>query len=456
MLTAAHVVNNKAFIFLIVAVSAILLIFFLPRETVSPFIILIAGSVLCMMVIFMFTPPEEIRYISNLFMVGALLRILLSVILYLLSWPMHIHGRSVLIGFFIGDGAGYSSNGLKIAQSWASGLPLARDKLIEQSMSGIVGNYDFWNAIVYYFTGESPLCMFFINSFAGALTIVFVYLISREIFNREVAKMAAGFSAFWPSLVLWSTQNLKEPLSNLFTCMAIWAFFELFKKKNPFYAALLFVAILPLFKIRPHIILLFMASAGVSFFIFNFCKPERLVLGLTALLFLILAGIACWDYLMSKWFIVMTKILATHNYASLAEVMNVARIEKAEGAKTAFLVGFAHKSPISLFIFIPIGLLISFLAPFPWQIGSISQIMALPETLVFYALLPCTVAGLIFSVKRRWNKTFFIVWFIITGLAFLSISEGNIGTLFRHKSTLLHFILIFTSAGIILKRKARS
>ncbi len=108
---------------------------------------------------------------------------------------------------------------------WLGGIrdvSVMASKMMKITTSGNLGPYDFWNGIVYFFTGKSPLSLLFINCFAGSLTAIFIYYIAEEIAGKKAARISAILTAFWPSLFIWSVQNLKEPISILCMAVLIW------------------------------------------------------------------------------------------------------------------------------------------------------------------------------------------------------------------------------------------
>src|SRR5205809_204898 len=59
--------------------------------------------------------------------------------------------------------------------------------------------------------GRNVLAVQYVNAVMGAVTAPIAYMISLEIFpNKRVARLCALLSAFFPSLVLWSSQGLKD------------------------------------------------------------------------------------------------------------------------------------------------------------------------------------------------------------------------------------------------------
>jgi hypothetical protein len=104
-------------------------------------------------------------------------------------------------------------------------------------------------------------------------------------------------------------------------------------------------------------------------------------------------------------------------------------------------------TPAKALAYLPRGMALFLLAPFPWDLGSIRQFLALPETLFFYWLIPWILLGILHLVRER-LRTSLIALLIAAGLTFgYSLGEGNAGTAYRHRAQLLPFLLVFAGVG---------
>ncbi len=87
------------------------------------------------------------------------------------------------------------------------------------------------------------------------------------------------------------------------------------------------------------------------------------------------------------------------------------------------------------------------LAPFPWMLGSFRQILALPETLFFYWLIPWIFLGIRHLVRHQLRRSLMAL-LITAGLTLgYALGEGNAGTAYRHRAQLLCFFLIYAAVG---------
>jgi hypothetical protein len=99
---------------------------------------------------------------------------------------------------------------------------------------------------------------------------------------------------------------------------------------------------------------------------------------------------------------------------------------------------------------IPIGLLYLLFAPFPWQLASLRQSIALPEMLIWWAAFPLLVLGWWFAVKHRLRQVAPIVLFTTMLTLAYAVFQGNVGTAYRQRSQLLVFYFIFVAVGAII------
>src|SRR5262249_19898505 len=52
---------------------------------------------------------------------------------------------------------------------------------------------------------------------------VLVFMTAEELFDREIARIAGLLAAFFPSLIIWSAQTLKEPVVIFCECLILYA-----------------------------------------------------------------------------------------------------------------------------------------------------------------------------------------------------------------------------------------
>ena len=86
-------------------------------------------------------------------------------------------------------------------------------------------------AAVYGIVGRNMLAVQLMNSVFGAATAVVIYLCAHHVFqNSRVARLAGIAVAFYPSLVFWSAQGLKDGPIVFFLALAILSTLKLGEK----------------------------------------------------------------------------------------------------------------------------------------------------------------------------------------------------------------------------------
>jgi len=408
-------------------IVAILISFFNQEYVVFPLLVFFIG-LFTGIAFFVLSKEDDRNFLAGLFFTAFLTRIIASVFLYNFALLFNI-------GHFghLGDGHGYSESGYSILQLWRSGIrdvDIITKSVLSASHSGNLGSYDFWNAIVYFVTGKSPVSLMFINCSVSSLTIFPIYYITKQFSSRKSAIVAAFLTAFWPSIFMWSIQNLKESLNIFLITILIWAVVQLKIKFRFYLLFLIALSSIALKELRLVSFLVFYAVIfPVSLILFLWKKNRVLFIFL-----LLLAGAG------------LVVVINSYLNSSLLEYINYARTVRAFG-KTAFLSNLDISNPISFIFFTPIALLVAWLAPFPWQVGSMSQITAMPEMLLYYLLLPAMFFGWRFIMRHKIGEGGIIIVYIFIMMIVLAFIEGNIGTLFRHRAMVLPLMFILIGIG---------
>lgn len=425
---------------IIIAVAAA----FSPIEHIAPLAIAATGLFLGLVVIFLFRFDfKDTVFLSNIFIVSFLLRILLA--FFLFNFVFLRNGNGLL-----GDAWPYSENGWSILQLWREGI---RDfttiefMLTPKNPAGNLGNYDIWNAVIYSVTGKSPLSVIFINSFAGSLCVVFIYDIVKQIYNEEAAGIAAILTAFWPSVFFWSIQNLKEPISALLISVIAWGCIKLNKRFRFYVIFLIISAVLALMEFRGIAFLVLIAGL-IGAFLWSSWRTSRLQA-------LVIIGLLATGYFLCQEMIktLISNAIRLDMNDSLLDLIYTKRTHKLYEAGSAFLAGFDFRNPFKLLLYTPLGLLVVWLAPFPWQLGSILQIVSLPETICYYIVLFYLFAGVRHVIARNSLEGIIIISLVFVMQLVFAFAEGNVGTLFRHRAMILPLMFALGGIGFVERNK---
>jgi hypothetical protein len=444
----------KTKFYIYVGIAIAMLVFFLPRELTSSILILFFALLTGVVLVNRLSYPEDCGFLRRLFIGAYISRIFLTLLIVIIFFLAKDRG-------LLGDGWCHSENGHLILKMWESGIRdigEIRQKMVKISVSGTLNNYDLYNAMVYYITGKSPLSLLFINCFAGSFTAPIVFYIARQFFNKKVAIFSGILTAFWPSLFFWSTQNLKEVISTLLICLTLWGLLRM-QRKFSFY--LLFLVSVCMFML--HIFRAISVFVICAVFLFVYIVSFLHKITRDNLQFLAVLILACLFVLFFNSFLVryLTNIIPLE-YRPMLDLFNqkngllnwlyIMRNYRAYG-NLAFLKDFDFRTPLGLFAFAPLAFLVAWLAPFPWQLRSAVQFIALPEVILYYSLMPAVFVGVKRIIKYKLSEAKSIILYILCHLFVLAFLEGNIGTLFRHRAAVLPFIFTLAGIGLFYNKK---
>jgi len=360
---------------------------------------------------------------------------------------------------FPNDGWSYSQQGWQICRFAERGIKVTMEtfmtnpNMIGWGSSGNITAYDFFTSYVYSLTGYSPLSLFFISSVTGSLAAIFIYLIAIELFSKNIARISSLFAFFWPSFILWSTQNLKEPMIAMIIFILLWSIFYIRKHHSPLFLFTSIVAIFALLKVSFPI---FIVISGALFLYIVYLFMDHLLkdrfLAIIVLCLLVLLA----TFFMKDSIISFIQAKSSYNVSSYKSIFEFLGYHRSAGSygNLRFFQNLNVSNLAMAVSFAPLGLIFAIFAPFPWQLGSAMQIMAAPETIIFYMLFPFTIKGVIFAFKKRFNGSGLILTVVGVILIFLGLVEGNAGTLFRHRAVAFYLLFIFTAIGMVLEKKS--
>jgi 4-amino-4-deoxy-L-arabinose transferase-like glycosyltransferase len=324
--------------------------------------------------------------------------------------------------------------------------------------------YTYLLMAIYAVFGYAPLVPKLLNVSLAALSAVLVFEISRKIFNRRVAVVAAVAAGFLPSMVVWSIAAIKETLVLFTSLVALWVlqFLSDADRRDRRVAdglVLLLGATLLLLDVRETsalIVVLLLAAIGIG----------RLHLRLRAWQ-MALAGVAVAGLLVGGLLVMRDRgnnrpLSAT--FEDIALQIRHRRAQEAAGAGSQLrpdaqlqtdtvpqIPAAEASSDARPFSFVsdvvdPLGY--ALFAPAPWQAGSSLELAASAEMLVWDALLVVSLLAL----RARPRQPLFAACLLAYGVAnwlILAAVEGNVGNLLRHRLMVDPVLIIFGAAGLV-------
>lgn len=99
-------------------------------------------------------------------------------------------------------------------------------------------------------------------------------------------------------------------------------------------------------------------------------------------------------------------------------------------------------------IHLPIGFAFLVGAPFPLAATSLRDLASLPEMLLWYACLIFAVFGVHQLIRERNSRYAYALLLLASLTLLLSVVEGNVGTLVRHRAMLIPFVVTLAAIGL--------
>jgi hypothetical protein len=303
-------------------------------------------------------------------------------------------------------------------------------------------------AAIYGLVGRNMLAIQLMNSVLGAATAVVIYLCAHQVFqNSRVARIAAIAVAFYPSLVLWSAQGLKDGPIVFLLALAILCTLKLGEKLSLKYIVILVCTLVALFALRFYVLyMICVAIAGAFVIGMQQVTATSFARQFTAV---ILLGLA-----LTYVGVTRSAGLQYERYGDLGRLQR-SRLDLARTAESGFGRDVDVSSTSGALSTIPMGVLYLLFAPFPWQVTSLRQSITLPEMFIWWASFPLLVLGLWFSIRYRLRMISPILIFTVMLTLAYSVFQGNVGTAYRQRAQLLVFYFIFVAVGFVLVKEKR-
>ncbi len=377
--------------------------------------------------------PELYRTVAFTYTGTVLLRYALATYM----WLNHADGHFTLALW--GDSETYDVFGAAIADSWSHGTSTTS---WTSTVEGKVNRgFIYFVAAVYYLFGRNVILVQFLNGIIGALTPLVILELGLLLYDRRVATTAMLLTAFFPQMIFWSAALYKDPVVMLAIAANILAVFRLRLRMSAYWVVVYLATAAALVFLRFYI---FYAIAAATLAGAVARHRRGMGLGFATQIALLAGLITLFVYTP-----VGQEILMNSRFLDL-QLLNQSRVDLAR-AGSGFAAGADVSSIGGILSVLPVGVAHILFAPFPWTIANLRQALALPDVLMWYALVPALVRG-IFYARRRLRETMPILVFTTALTLAYSAFLGNAGTAYRQRTQVMMFYFLFVADGIHRRR----
>lgn len=419
----------------ITAVAMMIMAF--PEGLAAAVVVLVTSLVV--IVIINFKIVEEKEYLLQLFLLALLARLVFGLFIHILE----------LRSFFGNDSTLYDMVGNRLSEIWFGHLTVPNDSITARARmtSGSGWGMYYLVAFIYSIVGRNILAAQAFCGVIGAATVPMIYLCAKRIFNnRDVAKISALLVALYPAFIIWSGQLLKDGLIIFLLVLAMTMVLNLQEKFSYSAVLLLLFSLFSILTLRFYIF--YMAAAAVigAFVVGKGNTPQAIVRRLGVLLII---GVG-FTYLG----VIQNAGSEIGEYANLQRIQR-SRQDLAVSAESGYGEDFDVSTTEGAISALPVGFTYLMLAPFPWEMTNLRQLITLPEVLLWWMSFPFLISGLIFTIRKNLRGSIAILLFSLMLTLAYSIFLGNVGTAYRQRTQIQVFLFIFIAVGFTLYKERR-
>jgi hypothetical protein len=393
-------------------------------------------------------PEPERRRVYALLAAAILLRLIVLAGLALTA--DHLKTTSF---FWDGDGAFLKRRGEWVRGVWL-GMPIAKVEF-ENAFNRAYG----WSAYIYllayvqYLIGSAPYGVYLLNLALFMAAAAVLFHLARSAYGPEAALLGLGLLAFLPTPFLWSISAMKESLYVFLEVVAIAGTITVLRSRSwteKLLAAGMVVAVVSANgTVRAGALAI--SAVGLAGGLIGSVVVRRRTLVVLTLALGMVAG-----YQMLKRPAVQARMLAQLKTSAVQHIGHV----RTEGHSYK-LLDQRFYSPDSLkdtistmtlaegarFVLRAIAGFI--VVPLPWQAESAQEIVFMPQQVVWYGMVLLGIVGFIAGCRRDPLLTCLLAGFTAAGAAAIAMNSGNIGTMVRHRDTVVPFVVWLSALGAV-------
>lgn len=333
--------------------------------------------------------------------------------------------------FFAIDSEGYAELGRRLSLHWRN---LGENPV--RSGGWQIG-YPLINGFFFWLYGRGEMGAVVLNVFMGVWTSLASFFLARRVLGRRAAWIAGVLTALFPSLVLWSVLNLRDAPTTFLTTLIVLLGVRAYQSNRPLDLFLALGALIVLSTLRDY--MAFLVAGGLTVGIIAALRRGRIGIALVSGLVLLLAATFVAE---------SVGILSKAADGELLQTATGIREGMRSGAGSAFGSGYDTSSPVGAMRYLPVGLAYILLAPFPWKVSSLLQLATLPEVMIWYAIIPFFLVGLIDAFRNGSRANLLVLSALGAVLVSYALVEGNVGTAYRHRAQIMPLALVYAAAGM--------
>lgn len=304
--------------------------------------------------------------------------------------------------------------------------------------------YQHLNGVVEYAIGVESythLLLGFTNMLLGFFAAWIFAKVAERLYGKYAGQLTFLFIIFFPSLIVWTSINLRESWSFLLLSIALYAGMNLREKLSARDVFLFVGALSMMITVRGYLVAV-IAMATVFSYVVVRLRQIPVAIATIAFCFLIVSQLASRFGFSASELDIQTQL----------EIANNMHRGLAYGG-SAFGVDADISTPTGALLYLPKGLAMFLLGPFFWSIDSWRQAIAVGETLVWYVLLVRALRQIVHSIRTDIRRVALPLSLVAVMCTAYGLIEGNAGTAYRHRAHAVLIFLMFAAGDFARKRR---
>lgn len=277
----------------------------------------------------------------------------------------------------------------------------------------------------------------------GPISVWAVFNFARladMLYGRIAARWTFIGGLFFPSLLLWSSMNIREAWSLLVISFVLLAAHRTRQRFSPIAAAVLVLSIGAMFFIRSYLVPLLFGGVALSYMV---VRVRQLPYALVSLALILWLGLS-----VGQQFGLDPTLLSEESL----ETVDTMRHNLAYGG-SAYGSEADTRTVAGSLAYLPEGIARFLLGPFPWAVRSWRQMLTVPESLLWYWIVLLAGGVLIRDLRRNLTRvapSFFVLLMVTAAYGLVS---GNEGTAYRHRAQIVMIVIMFASSHPFFQRR---
>ena len=385
--------------------------------------------------------PSERRWYWSIMIISIVSRLMAIALLFMTADPAHPFAS------FFGDEELYKFRTMWL-RNIGQGLPMSPADVIYTYDDVGHTSYIYALAFVQAFVGDAPYGLHVMNMAVYMCGVLMFYRLARASYGSAVAMAGLIFLLCLPSLALWSVSVLKEPVNVLMIAVELVSAVMLVRAprwwQKGVAAGVIVVSAVAMESLRQggEITAAFGTIVGLLL-AFVLSRGRRLVMALLVAPLAIVA-LAAWPPAQDRVMALVREAAVYHAGHVLTPGYSYQLVDPRYYPDRERL---NQMTPSEAGRYAVKALWAYFSQPLPRETWSRSMLAYLPEQVIWWVLALLLPFGIYAGLKRDIVVTTMLSTHAVAAIAIVGLSSGNIGTLIRHRSLAMPYLIWLAAVG---------